>query len=186
MGILLSLHHHQIRKDIGLQVVFSREPRIKANFLFGSYAMRRTSAPERASADWWPSRYERNEVVVAIQRCEEEFIAEAVKKWRTKLISQSRSKITCNPWPTGPVIMTLHKSLAGAPKLFNMKPDRSLRLCIDYQGVNNLIIKNLYPLSLIVESLNWLSQAKSFTQLDLASAYHQIWIKKGDEWNMAF
>ena len=80
MRILLSLHHHQIRKGIGLQVVFSREPRIKANCLFGSHATRRTSAPERASADWWPSRYERDEVVVAMQRCEEEFIAEAVKK----------------------------------------------------------------------------------------------------------
>ena len=38
------------------------------------------SAPERASADWWPSRYERDEVVVAMRRPKEEFIAEAVKK----------------------------------------------------------------------------------------------------------
>ena len=38
------------------------------------------SASEKASADWWPSWYKRDEVVVAMRRPEEEFIAEAVKK----------------------------------------------------------------------------------------------------------
>ena len=30
--------------------------------------MRRTSAPERASADWWPSQYERDEIVSTIRK----------------------------------------------------------------------------------------------------------------------
>ena len=64
------------------------------------------------------------------------------------------------------------KSPAGAPILFNKKPDGSLRLCVDYQGLNNLTIKNRYPLPLIGESLDRLDQAKRFTQLDLTSAYH--------------
>ena len=34
------------------------------------------------------------------------------------------------------------KSLAGAPILFDKKPDGSLRLCVDYRGLNNLTIKN--------------------------------------------
>ena len=34
------------------------------------------------------------------------------------------------------------KSLAEAPILFDKKLDRSLRLHIDYQGLNNIIIKN--------------------------------------------
>ncbi len=34
------------------------------------------------------------------------------------------------------------KSSAGAPILFDKKPDGSLRLCVDYQGLNNLTIKN--------------------------------------------
>ena len=39
------------------------------------------------------------------------------------------------------------KSSAGIPILFNKKPDGSLCLCIDYQSLNNLIIKTgiLYP-----------------------------------------
>ena len=64
------------------------------------------------------------------------------------------------------------KSPAGAPILFVCKLDGSLWLCVDYQGLNNLIIKNRYLLSLIDESLDWLEQAKRFTQLDLNSAYH--------------
>ena len=34
------------------------------------------------------------------------------------------------------------KSLAGAPIFFDRKPDRSLRLCVDYRGFNNITIKN--------------------------------------------
>ena len=41
--------------------------------------MRRTSALEKASADWWLSRYEGDEVVAIMQWCEEVFIAETVK-----------------------------------------------------------------------------------------------------------
>ena len=78
------------------------------------------------------------------------------------------------------------KSPAGAPILFVGKPDGSLRLCVDYRGLNNLTIKNQYPLPLIGESLDRLGQAKRFTQLDLISAYHQMRIKKGDKWKTAF
>ncbi len=34
------------------------------------------------------------------------------------------------------------KSPVSAPILFDKKPDGSLYLCIDYQGLNNLTIKN--------------------------------------------
>ena len=78
------------------------------------------------------------------------------------------------------------KSPAGAPILFDKKPDGSLRLCVDYRGLNNLTIKNRYPLPLIGESLDRLGWAKRFIQLDLTSAYHQMRIKEGDEWKMAF
>ena len=55
------------------------------------------------------------------------------------------------------------KSPAGAPILFVCKPDSSLRLCVNYQGFNDLTIKNWYPLPLIGESLDRLGQAKRFT-----------------------
>ncbi len=66
------------------------------------------------------------------------------------------------------------KSLAGALILFDKKLDNSLCLCIDYQGLNNLTIKNQYPLPLISKSLDRLGWAKQFTQLDLTSVYHRM------------
>ncbi len=78
------------------------------------------------------------------------------------------------------------KSPAGAPILFDKKPDGSLRLCVNYRGLNNLTIKNRYPLSLIGEALDWLGRTKRFTQLDLTSVYYRMRIWEGDEWETAF
>ena len=78
------------------------------------------------------------------------------------------------------------KSPARAPIFFDKKPDRSLWLCVDYWGLNNLTIKNQYSLPLIRESLEWLRQARWFTQLDLTSAYHRMRICEGNEWKTAF
>ena len=52
------------------------------------------------------------------------------------------------------------KSPAGAPILFDKKPDGSLRLCVNYGGLNNITIKNWYPLPLVGESFNRLGYAK--------------------------
>ena len=78
------------------------------------------------------------------------------------------------------------KSPADAPILFVCKPDGSFRLCVDYQGLNNLTIKNRYPFPLIAESLDWLKRGKQFIQLDLTSAYHRMRIKEGNKWKTAF
>ncbi len=51
------------------------------------------------------------------------------------------------------------KSPVGALILFNKKSDGSLRLCVDYWGLNNLTIKNQYPLFLVGESLDQLGWA---------------------------
>ena len=78
------------------------------------------------------------------------------------------------------------KSPAGAPILFNWKPDRSLRLCVDYWGLNNITIKNRYPLPLIGEFLDRLGQARRFTQFDLINTYHRMRICESDKWKTAF
>ena len=78
------------------------------------------------------------------------------------------------------------KSPAGALILFIRKKNGSFRLCINYRGLNNLTIKNWYPLPLIDKFLNRLGYAKRFTQLNLTNAYHRMQIRKGDKWKMAF
>ena len=78
------------------------------------------------------------------------------------------------------------KSLASILILFDKKLDGNLCLCVNYQGFNNLIIKNRYLLPLIGKFLEQLGRAKCFTQLDLINVYHQMRIWKGDEWKIAF
>ena len=78
------------------------------------------------------------------------------------------------------------KSPVGALVLFTPKVDGSLHLCVDYQGLNLLTIKNCYLLPLIDKMLDQLQGAQFFTKLDLWDAYHRIHIQEGDEWKMAF
>jgi len=78
------------------------------------------------------------------------------------------------------------KSPAGAPILFVKKKDGSLRMCVDYRGLNKVTKKNRYPLPLISGLLEQLGRARIFTKIDLRGAYNLVRIKEGDEWKTAF
>ena len=77
-------------------------------------------------------------------------------------------------------------SPAGAPILFVKKKDGSLRLCVDYRGLNEGTIKNRYPLPLIRETLLQLSKARYYTTLDVRGAYNLLRMAEGEEWKTAF
>ena len=66
------------------------------------------------------------------------------------------------------------------------KKDGSLRPCIDYRHLNDITVKNRYPLPLISSTFEPLAKAKVFTKLDLRNAYHLVRIREGDEWKTAF
>jgi hypothetical protein len=66
------------------------------------------------------------------------------------------------------------------------KKDGTLRLCVDYRGLNKVTKKNRLALPLIGETLDRLSGAVKFTKLDMTNAYHRIRIRRGDEWKTAF
>ena len=78
------------------------------------------------------------------------------------------------------------KSPARTPILFDWKSDGFFRLCVNYRGLNNLTMKNRYPLPLIGELLDRLRRAKQFTQLNLTSEYDRVRIRKENEWKTAF
>lgn len=77
-------------------------------------------------------------------------------------------------------------SPAGFPILFVPKKDGKLRLCVDYRKLNNITIKNRYPLPLISELQDRFQGAKWFSKFDVPGAYNLIRIKKGEEWKTAF
>ena len=74
----------------------------------------------------------------------------------------------------------------GAGFFFVEKKDKSLRPCIDFRGLNDITIKNKYPLPLIDSAFRPLHEATIFTKLDLRNAYHLVRIREGDEWKTGF
>ena len=74
----------------------------------------------------------------------------------------------------------------GAPVRFVKKKDGSLRLCINYWGLNDVTIKNKYPLPHIDELFDQLQGAMVFSKLVLRQGYYQLQIKKEDVPKTAF
>jgi hypothetical protein len=74
----------------------------------------------------------------------------------------------------------------GCLALFVKKKDQSLRLCVDYQPLNTITIKNKYPLPRIDILFYQLAVAKVFSKVDLRLDYHQIKIHLEDVPKTAF
>jgi len=97
---------------------------------------------------------------------------ETLKKWLEENLEKGFIRASSSP--------------AGAPVLFVKKKDGTLRVCVDYRGLNKGTVKNRYPLPLIKETLAQLQKAKYYTKLDIRDAYNMVRIKEGDEWKTAF
>lgn len=54
------------------------------------------------------------------------------------------------------------------------------RMYIDYRDLNNIIIKNYYPLPWIDDLMDHLQEEKCFTKLESRSGYYQVRIKEED------
>ena len=63
---------------------------------------------------------------------------------------------------------------------------RRTSLCIDYRGLDDITVKNRYPLPLISSALEPLQGDTVFSKLDLPNAYHLVRIREGEEWKTAF
>ena len=89
-------------------------------------------------------------------------------------------KLLANGWVTD------SHSRYAAPIIFVKKPDATLRMCVDYRGLNKITAKDRYPLPYIEDLLDKLHGARVFTKLDLASGYHQVRIHPDDCHKTAF
>jgi hypothetical protein len=68
----------------------------------------------------------------------------------------------------------------GAPVIFVSKKDGTQRLCVDYHALNEVTIKNNYPLPRIDDLFDQLCGACVFSKIDLRSGYHQLKIQECD------
>jgi hypothetical protein len=64
--------------------------------------------------------------------------------------------------------------------LFVEKKDGTQRICFDYQLLNEVTIKNKYPLLRIEDLFNQMKGASVFSKIDLRSGYHQLKIWESD------
>ena len=69
---------------------------------------------------------------------------------------------------------------------FVPKKDGKKRMVQGYRYLNSWMIKNNYPLPLILDLIDSIGKKKVFTKIDLQWGYNNVRIKEGDEWKAAF
>jgi hypothetical protein len=89
-----------------------------------------------------------------------------LKKQLQELLDKGYIRLSASPW--------------GAPVIFVLKKDETQRMCVDYRSINEVTIKNKYPLPRIDDLFNQLSRACVFSEIDLRSGYHQLKIRATD------
>jgi hypothetical protein len=68
----------------------------------------------------------------------------------------------------------------GALMLFVDKKDGTQWMCVDYRSLNEVTIKNKYPLPRIEDLFDQMKGASVFSKIDLRSGYHQLRIQVSD------
>ncbi|SJL14246.1 uncharacterized protein ARMOST_17702 [Armillaria ostoyae] len=128
----------------------------------------------------------------------------ARKPWdhAIELVPNTKNTLDCKVYPLNPIkqkeldkfldenLASGHikpsKSPMASPFFLIKKKDGTLRPVQDYRKLNEMTIKNQYPLPLISELMDKLGSAKYFTKLDVRWGYNNVHIKKDDEWKAAF
>ncbi|XP_071683477.1 uncharacterized protein [Lolium perenne] len=66
----------------------------------------------------------------------------------------------------------------GSPVIFVDKRDGTIRLCVDYRRLNDVTIKNKYPLPKIDDLFDQMNGAKVFSKIVLRTGYHQLKVRE--------
>ena len=73
-----------------------------------------------------------------------------------------------------------------APVVLVKKKDGDWRFCVDYRRLNDVTVKDAYPLPRIADALSRLEGSTYFSIMDLQSGYHQVPLKDADRKKSAF
>ena len=95
-----------------------------------------------------------------------------LKKQLQELLAKGFIRPSSSPW--------------GCSALFVKKKDDTLRMCVDYRPLNEVTVKNVYPLPRIDILFDQLTGARVFSKIDLRLGYHQIKVRPEDIPKTAF
>jgi hypothetical protein len=95
-----------------------------------------------------------------------------LKKQIDELLEKGYIRPSTSPW--------------AALVLFMEKKDGTKRMCIDYRALNEVTVKNKYPLPQIEDLFGQLRGANVFSKVDLRSGYHQLRMRPADIPKTAF
>jgi len=99
---------------------------------------------------------------------------EIMKEWLEGMIEAGMITKCSNQCPTA------------APLMFVGKKDGSKRPVIDYRRLNDVTVRDSYPLPRIDQIMDQVRGSKIFSKFDMKSGYNQIRVKPGKEWLTAF
>ena len=94
------------------------------------------------------------------------------EKHLNKLLNIGVIEPSSSDWATAPVLIR--------------KKDGSVRYAIDYRALNNVTVKDAFPLPLIEDCFDSLEGVKYFSGLDMASGYYQLEVAECDKPKTAF
>lgn len=100
-----------------------------------------------------------------------------IDKQVQELLDAGIIRHSMSPW-NSPLLLVSKKPGADGKKKW--------RMVVDYRKVNDVTIKQVFPLPRIDEILDQLGHSRYFTTLDLASGYHQVQMDKDDAEKTAF
>jgi hypothetical protein len=83
-------------------------------------------------------------------------------------------------------LITHNTSPYASSVLLVPKKDGTWRFCVDYKKLNDITIKNRFPMPLIDEILDELAGTQYFSKLDMTAGYHQVRMRQEDEYKTAF
>lgn len=112
-----------------------------------------------------------NPIVISRRRLgkiEDDIVEEEVRK----LLKNGIIRHSNSPW--------------ASPIVLADKKDGTRRLCVDYRKLNDITVRDAYPLPRIDDILDSLGNAKIFSTLDATSGYHQIPLAEEDIPKTAF
>ena len=99
-------------------------------------------------------------------------MAEEADKQVDDMLKRGVIEKSSSPWAAGVVL--------------GKKKDGSFRFCVDYRALNDVTVKDSYPLPKIDETLDSLTGVKWFSTLDLYSGYWQVGMEADDKPKTAF